>query len=183
MKKMILFLVFVLSSFAYAGQNILESSANESIENGRQHLPLLDDSLTRKGIVGIDELINKYPEFKHSYNKYIPSDQDIKTIQELAGMKVMVFFGLWCHDSYREVSHLLKLAQVAGNPFDSIELIALNVRKEMPIEYAEIFDVKKTPTIFVINENKIVAQIIETSRGTIAQDLYKQISISQPKSD
>ncbi len=144
----------------------------------KQHLASTqktDDSLTRTGLISAQELINDYASFKQSYTDFEPQAEDVKNLQSLVGMDVVVFMGLWCHDSQREVPHLLKLIEQAGNPFNSVKIVAINTEKELADEYSDKFEVTHTPTIFVLKDEQILATIIETPKGSIAQDLVGQV--------
>lgn len=134
-----------------------------------------DDSTTRIGEISATELINRYPKFKQHYDSFEPEAEDIKNFSRLKNFELLVFFGLWCHDSQREVAHLLKLIKRSKTQFRRVKLVALNTRKVLMEEYTGKYKVTKTPTIFIVKNHRVLAEIIESPEESIAKDLLKQI--------
>jgi thiol-disulfide isomerase/thioredoxin len=176
--KIALFTVFSFSVSACADQqtkaeNDLQSNSTNPLTNTQDNF--VDDSMTRTGLIESKELITLYPKFKQQYDQFEPEAKDIKHFSLLKEMDIVVFFGLWCHDSQREVPRLLKLIEQSGNQFKTIKLVALNTDKEMLDEYSSQFKVKYTPTIFMLKNGQILAKVVEKPQNTLAQDLLRQI--------
>lgn len=134
-----------------------------------------DDSLTRSGEISAQALISDYPKFAQSYQAFTPVDNDVENFKLLKGLDVVVFLGLWCHDSQREVPRLLKLVEQSDYPLKSLKLITINVKKAVPADYSEQFEVSRTPTILVLKNGQIIAKIVEKPAASITQDLLSQI--------
>ena len=63
------------------------------------------------GNITIDELFNKYPVFSIQPElEIINSEFSIED-----DIKVLIFFGTWCHDSKRELPRLFKILQSYGS--------------------------------------------------------------------
>jgi thioredoxin 1 len=152
-----------------------QASEDEDVKGSSSNSLQADDSMTRVGLIGVRELLTDYPKFKAYYDEYEPNITELEKFALLKDMDIVVFFGLWCHDSQREVSRLIKLIEQSGNQFNSVKLITLNIDKKVPDEYLAQFNVKYTPTIFLFKDSQILAEIIEKPKVTLAQDLLAQI--------
>jgi len=168
-----LFLLFVLCHELLANEPVTKSALTDKVES--RDIVVKNDSFTRSGEISVEQLLSDYPLFKKSYEDFSPTAEDVEQIKSLAGSDVVIFMGLWCHDSQREVPHLVKLIEQAGNPFQSVKIIALTPSKMLDKEYAKKFEVTHTPTIFVLKHDKIVASIVEKPQVSLAQDLVNQI--------
>lgn len=166
-------LCFIFLS-ACSGEAALEESQHQvtDVAASQQQTKAL---LSRLGEIPAQELIRDYPKFAQSYQDFEPLPNDINNFSRLKGMDIVVFFGLWCHDSQREVPRLIKLIEQSGNQFNSVKLIAVNHKKELSQAYAEQFKVAYTPTIFVLKDQQILARVVEKPRATLAQDILGQI--------
>ncbi|WP_196139066.1 thioredoxin family protein [Aliikangiella sp. G2MR2-5] len=133
------------------------------------------DNLTRTGEISAEELITRYSKFARQYKNYQVDPLDSVKFARLSNMEIWVFFGLWCHDSQREVPRLLKTIEKNGISFDKLRLIAVNTKKEIPQAFQSRFSIEKTPTIFVVNKGEIVATMEERPKVSIAKDLLEQV--------
>lgn len=134
-----------------------------------------NDQLTRTGIINSKELLARYSLFKQSYADYQVDANEAKNFAKLKNIEFYVFFGLWCHDSQREVPRLIKLLKAANLPMTNLHLVAIPPSKLVPSEYSAQFNVAFTPTIFATKEGQILAKIIEKPKMSIAKDLLSQI--------
>ncbi|TQV88149.1 thioredoxin family protein [Aliikangiella coralliicola] len=174
--------IILLFTFTLIACNSQQSSSDASsdAETSKEqqnlaHATSEDDSKTRVGEISAQELITQYTKFSKSYQQYEVDADESRHFAKLKDMEVIVFFGLWCHDSQREVPRLIKLIEASGSPFKSIKLIALNTEKELPDEYQAQFTVTHTPTIFILQNNQILASVVEKPKLTIAKDILGQI--------
>lgn len=119
--------------------------------------------------------MTNYPKFAKAYEDHQPESSDIQFFDKLAGMDIKVFFGVWCHDSQREVPRLLKLIELSQVKLNSLELIAIDQDKTLSEEYTDQFDVQFTPTFFVLQHNQILASVVEKPKNSLTKDLLAQI--------
>lgn len=169
-KLTFLTLLFLIVFFASAAQDVF--SEVTKINNIDKNT---DDALTRTGEISATELLSRYPKFAASYNSYEIGAEELKKFNQLDGFDLVVFLGLWCHDSEREVPRLLKLIKESNTLFKSTQLIAINPQKIMSEKYSSKFDVTNTPTIFVLRNNHVIAKIIEKPEVSLTDDLINQI--------
>ncbi|MGX5172602.1 TlpA family protein disulfide reductase [Aliikangiella sp. IMCC44653] len=128
------------------------------------------------GDISPQSLLKTFKVFSQEFDRYSPTTQEVELFSKLKSFDFKVFFGTWCHDSQREVPRLIKLAQLSGVPLSQIQLIALNQDKQLPPAYRASFKVQFTPSIFLLKNNKIVNQVIETPHRSLAQDLAESIN-------
>ena len=120
------------------------------------------------GDISQAELLERHEVFKRNYDAHdvtagidgLPADLEVK-----------ILFGIWCHDSEREVPRMLKLLAASGVREEKISLIALDIRKEEPKGRAKALGLKYTPTFIFFSEGNERARIIERPRKTLADDL------------
>ncbi len=143
--------------------------------SGHSNSGYAGDSLTRTGEISSSELISRYIKFAHHYESYQQDQTEADNFARLKNIEIIVFFGLWCHDSQRELPRLLKLLEASNFPKNKLKLITIDTNKTVPSEYAEQFKVKYTPTIFVTQNNQIIAKVVEKPKETLAKDILAQI--------
>lgn len=117
------------------------------------------------------ELLSAYPAFEAEYRAYQPTAAELSAAAKLNGLKVVVLFGTWCHDSEREVPRLLKLFDLVGLSQDNLQLIGVNQNKQEPSGLYRRLDLRFTPTIILFDGDKELGRIIEKPDNNIAQDL------------
>ena len=132
-------------------------------------------NMDKTGLMTKADLISQYPVFAKEFNEFSPDAKDAKNFNLLRGMDIVVFFGVWCHDSQREVPRLLKIIESSGVQLNSLKLVAINMEKEVPAEFQQTFKVKYTPTIFVAKDNQVLAKMVERPKQSITKDLLSQI--------
>jgi thioredoxin 1 len=129
------------------------------------------------GVISPSDLLADYPEFKHEYDAYEPSQLQLDQIQQLAGKSVTALFGTWCHDSEREVPRLLKLLKVADVKVSELTLFAVDRKKQDQEGFAAKYDLRYTPTIIVSDgDNNELGRVIEKPKVDLASDLATQLT-------
>lgn len=88
---------------------------------------------------------------------------------------ITVFFGLWCHDSQREVPRLIRLLQRVNNPHLKLKLIALDLHKSEPQAREKNWNIRYTPTVIISRQAKELGRIVEKPETSLAQDLLNFI--------
>ena len=133
-----------------------------------------EDSFFVGEITG-EELLAKERPFSSEYQSYQPSQDELTLFSRLEGMDIVVFFGIWCHDSQREVPRLLKLIEKSGVQLHYVSFVALNLDKKLPEKYQDNFKVAYTPTLFVMKDGQQLAKMVERPKMSISKDLVSQI--------
>jgi thioredoxin 1 len=155
------------------------SEAEEPVDNTNQEKPTesqySNDIFSRTGEISAKELITQYKIFANNYQKYQPIAEEINKFKRLDGFELVVFFGLWCHDSQREIPRLLKMIDQSNTYFKSIKLIALDPDKVLSEKFSSNYQVSNTPTIFVVDNRKVIAKIVESPDVSLSADLVGQI--------
>ena len=122
------------------------------------------------GDIPIEELLKKKQIFKLEYDKYeIDNKIDLRSIKDT---EVFIFFGIWCHDSQREVPRMLRILHELDIPSNQIFLIGLTFKKDEPKNRAKKLKVTNTPTFIVFKNNIEIGRIIERPTMSLEKDLW-----------
>ena len=125
------------------------------------------------GSIEIQELFSEYSIFKKGYDNYVPSELSALKDDDI---KVVVFFGTWCHDSKRELPKALKIFNLIGINDENIELIAVDLNKKEPLGRAAKLNLVYTPTLIFFRESKEIGRIIEKPDISLEKDIELIIS-------
>ena len=143
---------------------LMSCSANEQTETiNKQHY----------GTIEIEELFSKYSVFKIGYDNYVPSELSSLKYDDI---RVIVFFGTWCHDSKRELPKALKIFNDIGINDENIELIAVGFDKKEPLGRAAKLKLVYTPTLIFFRGSKEIGRIIEKPVISLEKDIELIIS-------
>jgi thiol-disulfide isomerase/thioredoxin len=124
------------------------------------------------GRISSEALLAHYPDFAGEYARYTPSADALAQMQSLEGLKVVVLFASWCHDSEREVPRLLKLLKQSGVALSALQLEAVNQQKQHPEQLHNKYSLRYTSTIIVLDSNdQELGRIIEKPKQSLAEDL------------
>ncbi len=122
------------------------------------------------GDTPIEELLKKKQIFKLEYDKYeIDNKIDLTSIKDT---EVFIFFGIWCHDSQREVPRMLRILHELDIPSNQIFLIGLTFKKDEPKNRAKKLKVTNTPTFIVFKNDIEIGRIIERPSMSLEKDLW-----------
>ena len=142
----------------------MSCSANEQTETiNKQHY----------GTIEIEELFSKYSVFKIGYDNYVPSELSSLKYDDI---RVIVFFGTWCHDSKRELPKALKIFNKIGINDENIELIAVGLDKKEPQGRAAKLRLMYTPTLIFFRGSQEIGRIIEKPVISLEKDIALIIS-------
>ena len=121
------------------------------------------------GDISRQQLLGNYPEFARGHRTYSVGEMGFELPQDVT---VTVFFGVWCHDSEREVPRLLRVLDALGVDDSAVTLIALDTTKREPAGRALQHGVKFTPTfIFYIGGGE-VGRIVERPESSLEQAIH-----------
>ena len=122
------------------------------------------------GEVNQQDLLTDYESFAISYQEFAIEIEQKKQVEQWpSNLKVDVYFATWCHDSEREVPHLLKALQ--KNNQIKVMLLALDYQKSEPKGRAKKANVKYTPTFVVSLAGKELGRIIERPIKSLVDDI------------
>ena len=128
------------------------------------------------GDISRAELLERHDVFKRNYDAY----EVTAGVDGLpADLKVKILFGIWCHDSEREVPRMLKLLAAWGVKEESISLISLDIRKEEPEDRAKVLDVRFTPTFIFFRGDIELGRIIERPKESLLADVTAMVGLSE----
>lgn len=135
----------------------------------------IPEHLNKASLITKQDLLKNHQVFKQAFDAFTPDEQDLSLFAHLKNYDMVVVFGLWCHDSQREVPRLLKTIQESGVKLNSLQLITVALDKKLPTGIDQQFQVTNTPTIFVTMNNQILAKMVEKPKVSIGQELLSQI--------
>jgi len=112
--------------------------------------------------------------FARRYDEIEIEPQQVALLQSVkTPIKIVALFGTWCHDSEREVPHLIKLLQAVNNPNIAVELLSVDRNKQAD----EKFKLKFTPTFIIFNQDDLeIGRIVERPKLTLAQDIINIVN-------
>lgn len=126
------------------------------------------------GAMTQSQLLAKKDIFYKKFHAHQVDQNHIELINSISQpTKVLIVFGLWCHDSQREVPRLLKLLSEANNPNIEVEMISVGYDKKIP-ESANQYGVsiKYTPTVILFDQQgKELKRFVERPNTLWATDL------------
>lgn len=128
------------------------------------------------GDISQRQLKTKHAGFFHADDYSSPSKQVKQLKQVNEEISLVTYFGVWCHDSQREVPRMLKLLDRVANSHISHQMIALDYQKTEPHGRATAASIVSTPTFVVLKEGIEIGRIVETPNSSLAADLLAIIN-------
>ena len=121
------------------------------------------------GDINRQQLLGNYPDFARGYRTYSVGGMGFELPQDVT---VTVFFGVWCHDSEREVPRLLRVLDALGVDDSAVTLIALDTTKREPAGRALQHGVNFTPTFIFYIGGEEVGRIVERPESSLEQAIH-----------
>lgn len=160
-----------LSLFLYACSGQTSQNSLETTEHAANqvNLPYATGEITHA------QLFARYSHFASNYNKYQPSEDDIKQVASIdKPLSLLIVFGTWCHDSEREIPRLLKLLHQANNSNITYQMIAVGYNKTVSDVSDLPVSIKYTPTVIISDESGTeLTRVIERPNGSWKLELTK----------
>lgn len=126
------------------------------------------------GEISYYDVVRAYPYFQAANSSDQASPAAIEQLKAISmPTHLTVYFGVWCHDSIREVPELIRILEQVNNPNISYQLIALDMKKQEPKGRAKANGILYTPTFVVYQNDKELGRIIEKPEQDLASDLVK----------
>lgn len=136
------------------------------------------------GDISYHQLTIAYPYFQTTHSTPQEPAESIAKLKAISeATQLTVFFGVWCHDSVREVPALLRLLDDVNNPNISYQLISLDKTKQEPLGRAKDNNILYTPTIIVSQSGKELGRIVEKPEQDLATDLATILLVDHSSSE
>lgn len=124
------------------------------------------------GAISGEQILSKFKKFEAHKNDVSFTQAQIRELSTLqVATTIKIFFGQWCHDSQREVPRIIRLFQQVDNPYIEVDYYALDIRKSDPEGLAQSFNIKRTPTIIVMQSGQELGRILEFPNQDWANDI------------
>jgi thiol-disulfide isomerase/thioredoxin len=124
----------------------------------------------------------RYPEYRSVYDSSQIAPEFVEMIRKLhGGTEMLVFFGIWCSDSQRELPRFLKLADLAGIPGERIRLYALDRSKKSRDGLTDRYAIERVPTFIFLRDGTEVGRIVERAQATLEADVLTILAAAQPQ--
>ena len=135
-------------------------------------------SFSELGVLQRRELLAEYPAFAPTTASSDPHLSSLNAQLEKSADKphIVVYLGLWCHDSEIQLPQLLAVFDHLPVQSFSYELYGLNRLKRDPANRAVAHRIFRTPTVVVERNNQEVGRIVERPSVSWAADLAKIIN-------
>lgn len=110
--------------------------------------------------------------FLHAYPQQPIAPPLVDLIRRGRGdAKFLVFLGIWCSDSKREVSRFFLIADSTGIGMSDYTLYALDRKKASPEKLEQQYQIERVPTFILLVGNKEIGRIVETPKTTLEGDI------------
>jgi hypothetical protein len=124
-----------------------------------------------------------HPEYRATYDTSHIDAQFVEMVRQVhEGADILVFFGIWCSDSKRELPRFLKLADLSGIPRGRVRLYALDRKKKSPGGLEARYSIERVPTFIFLRGEKETGRIVERPRSTLEGDVLMILASAPPDS-
>lgn len=141
-------------------------SINSSLK--AQELPVVIGNIQKDSLAAIWQGLSSV--------NYMPDSVRIKELRPHSGeIKVEIFLGTWCDDSFTVVPQMIEVLKKCKIPF---LLIGVDRQKSCPYINSDAcaeWDITHVPTMKVYRNNKFIGSVVEYPTETIEADLLKII--------
>jgi thiol-disulfide isomerase/thioredoxin len=122
------------------------------------------------GSITAEQLLGEHSHFAHQYKELEQIDLTSTEIETLRGMKFIVLFGSWCHDSVREVPYFIRLMEAAD--ITDYQLVGVDYSKQDDAGLATTYQLKSTPTFVVLSaQGAEIGRFVESSPNAM-EDVF-----------
>ncbi|MBI3951129.1 MAG: thioredoxin family protein [Acidobacteria bacterium] len=126
------------------------------------------------GQVSVQEIVSFNPEYRERADGYTPNSEALEFFRHFSHpVTIEVFYGGWCGDSRAHVPSYIKLLEMANNPNITTTFVAVDEKKQEPIELTQGRHIERVPTFIVYAEGQEVGRIVETPEGSVEEHLVK----------
>ena len=122
-----------------------------------------------------------YPQYHIVYDTSQIASEFVETIRKLQdGVDYVVFFGLWCSDSQREVPRFLKLVDSGAIVSSKVRLYSLDQRKKSPAGVESRYSIERVPTFILLRGDEELGRIVERPKSSLEGDILMILATAQP---
>lgn len=119
--------------------------------------------------------------FQKVYNRYIPLENEIASLQQLpAGIKVVFFGGIWQDKSQEALAKLYKTADMAGFDEEQIQIYLVDGNLKSPEELEKSYQIAQVPTYIIEQDGKEISRIEGLPQKPIEQVLLTTLEFEIP---
>lgn len=168
--------IYACLCFIIATNTVLSQKINREaiLENGKQLL------LGKIDTIGLTATPYKEWYTKNHKDYHVNSAIVSEIKKELAQYKILIFMGIWCGDSKREVPRFIKILEAAEFPMEQLKIVAVDYReghyKQSPTGEEWGLNIIKVPTFIFLKNGKEVNRIVESPVLSLEEDIKRIIS-------
>ena len=114
--------------------------------------------------------------YTESAQSYEVDNSSLSALEALLdGVEIKIVMGTWCHDSRREVPRFYNILEASeGNV--SIQMIALDRKKQAPAGEIDGLAITNTPTFVFYKDGQELNRIVETPVESLEKDMINILS-------
>ncbi len=113
--------------------------------------------------------------FNEEYNAYEPDATVLEVLDRdvLSTWFVTIVLGTWCSDSQREFPRFIKIWDELGLSQEQLTIIAVNSKKEAPLDMTADLDIQRVPTFIFFQCNMELGRVVESPAETLEKELFR----------
>ncbi len=123
------------------------------------------------GQVTHDEWIKKAGGGMNSYKPDEAMITEIREIMDGGNYSMLILAGSWCPDSRSEVPKIMKVMDEIGMSEEECPIYAVDREKRCPSGMNEKYNLKRVPTLVVLENGEEIGRIVEYPEETWEKDL------------
>jgi thiol-disulfide isomerase/thioredoxin len=131
-----------------------------------------------KGVLQASDLRNdNFKWFATGVDSYKPDAASISYLKDkLSKYKMVVFLGTWCDDSHIHIPRLFKVMQETNFPQAQLTMYGVDREKTTTNGEHKTYEIKHVPTIILLDGDKEMGRIVESTYKSMEADLAAIIS-------
>lgn len=111
------------------------------------------------------------------YESYVPDSKIIKSIRTiLDSISIVLFIGIWCGDSKREVPHFYRILHQLDFDLKKVTLISTDRNKRTLEQLENGLNITHVPLFIIYRKDKEIGRIVEKPITTLEENLLKILS-------
>lgn len=124
------------------------------------------------GEISGNQILGSFEQFKRHEHDVTYNQAQLDRLKKFKEpIEIKVYFGEWCHDSYRETPRLIKLFSQLNQDNFKPWFYAVDLKKSDPLGLAKADNLRRTPTVIVYRDGKELGRILEVPRVDWASDI------------
>lgn len=136
--------------------------------------PPFDAQTYPVGEISLQDVVSFNPEYRERADNYVPKAEAVEFLRRFAqDVMIEVFYGGWCGDSRVHVPSYIKLLELANNAHITTTFIAVDNKKQEPMELTRARRIERVPTFIVYVKGREIGRIVETPEGSLEEHLVR----------